>query len=351
MKKIIIIKYSAIGDVLRTTVLLPALKKKFPKSEIFWITEAKSRPVLENNPLIKGIYLEYELTDCFKKKEYDLIINLDEDFDACQLAGELKSKKLLGYYFENGKIVCTKGAKYWMAMSLLGGVNRDALKKRNKFTYPKIIFDIAQLSYSTDFKPIIHLRRKEKEFGLNFAKKHNIKLGYDYVVGINTGAGKRWPLKKLGIGKTSLLINKLLKKELKVILCGGEEEVERNSRILKACNRAVIDAGCNNSVREFASLISICDSIISADTLAMHISIALGKYTLAFFGPTPFQEIEFHNNGEAVVAPLGCTCCMKKVICEKKSNCMDLINENLLVDKVMFHKQRLNKKIGYEKSN
>ncbi|MDD5431398.1 MAG: glycosyltransferase family 9 protein [Candidatus Omnitrophica bacterium] len=338
MKKIVILKYSAIGDVLRTTAILPGLKNEFPGSEIYWITEAKSRPVLENNHFIKKVYLESELTEHFKKDRFDLIINLDEDYDACQLASELKGK-ILGYYLENGKIVCSQGAKYWMSMSLLGADNRDELKKANKETYQKIMYDIIELPYDSDFSSRLFLTAKEKEFGSSFAKKHKIDFHKDYVVGINSGAGKRWPLKKLEIKKIVLMINKLIDCGLKVILLGGEEEVERNQKILSLCSSKLVDAGLDNSIREFASIINICDSIVTADTLAMHISISLGKHTLVFFGPTPWHEIEFYGKGEAVFSNLDCLCCMKKIICEKKPNCMELINEDLIIEKILQHKQ------------
>lgn len=338
MKRIIILKYSAIGDVLRTTAILPGLKSRFPDSEIFWITEAESHPVLQNNPFIRETYLESELTEHFKKENFDLIINLDEDYDACQLANELKGKKL-GYYFKDSKIICSEGAKYWMSMGLLGGENKDRLKKSNKSTYQKIMYDIIEVPYNKNFRSSFYLTAKEIGFGKMFAKKNKINFNKDYVVGINTGAGKRWPLKKLEIAKIVLLISKFINKGLKVILFGGEEEVERNRKIKELCNRHVIDAGLDNSVREFASLINICDSVVTADTLAMHISISLGKYTLAFFGPTPMQEIEFYDNGEAIVPAIDCLCCMKKVICEKKPNCMELIDENIIFEKIMRHKR------------
>ncbi|PIU40254.1 MAG: glycosyl transferase, partial [Candidatus Omnitrophica bacterium CG07_land_8_20_14_0_80_50_8] len=50
--RILIIKLGAMGDVLRTTPLLPALRKKYPGSKITWLVEARCRGVLEKNPFI-----------------------------------------------------------------------------------------------------------------------------------------------------------------------------------------------------------------------------------------------------------------------------------------------------------
>src|ERR1051326_4629461 len=55
IEKILIIKLDAMGDVLRTTSILPSLKKKFPESHLTWITKKASLKILENNPLIDKI--------------------------------------------------------------------------------------------------------------------------------------------------------------------------------------------------------------------------------------------------------------------------------------------------------
>lgn len=337
-KNIVVIKFAAIGDVLRTTTILPALKNRYPGSAIYWVTTDLSRPILDNNPFIDAVYIESELTGEFRKRNYSMVINLDEDWDACQLASGLKGKKF-GYYLKNGRILATKSARRWMAMSLLGGRDRDSLKKNNKHTYQKLMCDIIEIPYRITFKPVLRLRLKEIKRGQDFARQHGIKIKKDFVVGINTSAGQRWPLKEMTIGKTTRLVDKLLNEGIKVILLGGEKERGRNRKIKEMSEKSLIDSGCGNSLREFASIINVCDAVISADTLAMHISIALGKCTVAFFGPTPVQEIEFYSMGTAIVPDMDCLCCMKKVICEKKPNCMDLLDEGLIVKKIIDYRK------------
>jgi heptosyltransferase-2 len=55
-KKIIVIKLGAMGDVVRTICILPVLKKKYPDSEIYWITRKESVEIIEGNPYIKRIF-------------------------------------------------------------------------------------------------------------------------------------------------------------------------------------------------------------------------------------------------------------------------------------------------------
>ena len=53
--KIVIIKLGELGDVLRTTPILEAIKAKYPDSEITWITEPESKEILEGNKLVGKI--------------------------------------------------------------------------------------------------------------------------------------------------------------------------------------------------------------------------------------------------------------------------------------------------------
>ena len=99
--EILIIKLGAMGDVLRTTSLVPALKEKYPNCKIDWVTKENSLDLLKNNSHIGDIFT-IEKTPELEKK-YDLGINFDDEESACKLATEAQKGKLIGAYTENGK--------------------------------------------------------------------------------------------------------------------------------------------------------------------------------------------------------------------------------------------------------
>jgi len=140
----------------------------------------------------------------------------------------------------------------------------------------------------------------------------------DLVIGINTGAGGRWQDKKLSIMETADLIDKLNNtikindKNIKLLLFGGPEEKDRNEKIRESVKTEVIDTGCDNSLMGFASLINLCDVLVTSDSLAMNIGIPLKKKIVAFFCPTSPQEIELYNRGIKIIPKKGCVCCYKK---------------------------------------
>jgi len=337
MKQILIIKLGAIGDVLRTTSILKPLKNKHAPCFITWVTKKESFGLLENNSLIDKLA---EINDkSLLKKKYYLVISLDDDYEACELASKLKKEELIGSYLDkNRNKTYTKSSASWFDMGLLGGPDRDDLKNVNKRTYQSILFEILGLK-DRDEGPKLILTKKDLEFEDKFAKKHGIKKE-DSVIGINTGAGERWELKRLNEEKTIELINELNKEtKAKLILLGGPEEKERNKRILSKVKNKIIDAGCNNSLREFSSIVNLCDLIITSDSLALHIALALKKKVVVFFGPTSANEIELYGLGKKVLPAREFLCFYKKK-CIHKRDCGDLIevNDIIIATKVLLKK-------------
>ena len=313
MINILIIKQSALGDVLRTTCILTGIKRKYPNSKVTWFTKKNALDLVKNNQYINKIVLYSKKgNENLKRENFDIVINLDEDYEACSLTTYFlnKKSKIYGYYIDKeNKIVPSKTAEYYFNMSLIGPKPmNDVLKKKNKKTYPELIYEIADLKYKQD-QPILSLTKKQKEFAKDFLRRYNLSKN-DFIIGINTGAGPRWPLKSLPIEKTAKLIEKLYKElNAKIILLGGYDQIERNNKIMTLAKVPIINAGCGNYIFELASLISICNTIVTSDSLGLHISLALKRNTVTFFGQTAPQEIEMYNLGIKVFKQSDCLGC------------------------------------------
>ena len=311
--KILIIKLGAIGDVIRTTSILPGLKSKYKNCKIDWVTKKESFDVLKNNNLVDEIYL-IDNDKKIKNKKYDLVVCLDDDLDACRLASGINSKKIIGAYLKNNQRIYTKNSSLWFDMGLLsrfGKQKADALKAKNKKTYQEIMYMILGLKYKKQ-EPILILDKESLQSAKKFIKKNKIKKS-GLIIGINTGAGGRWEDKKLSIEKTAELIDELNNKikNVKLILFGGPEEKERNEEIKKNIKTKIIDAGCDNSLMEFASLVNLCNVLVTSDSLALHVGVALEKKIVIFFGPTSSSEIELYSRGIKIIPKKGCLCCYK----------------------------------------
>jgi heptosyltransferase-2 len=299
---------------------LPGLKEKYPEAVIDWLTAQNAREILLNNPEISRILVWEEKPVL---GQYDLVIGLEDDKAVCDSVTQIKTKQLIGAFLKDGKQAYTPSA--WFDMSIISkkGIERaNKAKKANVITYQEHMADLLGIKVSPY---VFSLTEPEIEYG----KKVIQSLGQG-LIGVNTGAGQRWPLKSWGIDQTIKLIKRL---DRPVLILGGEEERERNQAIAAATGWP--DAGVH-SIRQFASIINQCQVVLTTDSLAMHLAIALRKPLVVLFGPTSAAEIELYGLGEKLVAPLDCTVCYRKA-CDLKPNCMD----ELSVDQVYSALTRL----------
>jgi heptosyltransferase II len=308
--EILVIKLGAIGDVIRTTSILPGLRKKYPGCSVDWVTKKESYGLLKNNEFLREVYLDTNAGRKIIRKSYDWVICLDDEDSACALASAIDCRKLTGSMIKDGKRCYTDDSSEWFDMGLIsrfGKEKADALKAKNKKTYQSMIYGILGLEYSHQ-EPVLNLGDKSRAFAQEFREKNKIVRG-QRIIGLNTGAGGRWEDKKLSVGQTLELINMLDGvPNAKIILFGGPEEKERNAEIKKDAKGRVIDAGCDNSLAEFASLIGLCDLLITSDSLALHIATALKKKIAVFFYPTSAAEIELYGRGMKIIGK-GKSCC------------------------------------------
>jgi heptosyltransferase-2 len=328
--KVLIIKIGALGDVLRTTCILPGLCEKYPNAHITWLTSPTAVTLLINNPYIDNVLTGDNFSSKSSlNKDFHFVVNLDDDFWACELAASVSLKRLVGAYTINGTRTYTENSAQWFDMSLIsryGKEKADDLKKLNRKSYPRILFNMLDIRPA---KPLLRIPNRERSFAKTFSKKH---LSADQqIVGLNTGAGTRWRFKQLGEEKTAELVDNLTNSlKVTVILFGGLEEQTRNQSIEELSTNNVVNSGYQNSLLEFASLIELCNVLITSDSLALHIASCVGVPVVAFFGPTSANEIELFNPGIKVVPKMGCLSCYKQD-CDFIPTCMDKISVNKLV--------------------
>ena len=84
---ILIIKLAAIGDVLRTTSLLPSLAQAYETRHVTWVTDESALPLLAGNPRIDRLLpFGFETVHRLLAEEFDLLICLDKEHRATALA-------------------------------------------------------------------------------------------------------------------------------------------------------------------------------------------------------------------------------------------------------------------------
>ena len=321
MMNILLIKLGAMGDVLRTTPLLTAFKKKYPDSKICWLVHAPCRGVLEKNPLIDSL-MDYsqESLHRLKTDRFDLSVNLDKEPEAIDAIMAVPSKNKMGFGRSPEGKLCALNALSDYAYRL--GIDDDLKFRKNQKSYQEISFEQVGLEFnheeyifSVDPAGAVRAGNYLRSLGVNLDNKDRL------VIGINTGSGGRFAGKRLPVSTTLELIEKFsTRMKALIFILGGQDEVERNRAISRGSKYPVVNTG-SHPIHDFAAIVRECDLVISGDTTAMHIAIGMKVPVVAHFASTCASEIELYGRGVKVVSGISCAPCYKKV-CPIDEQCM-----------------------------
>lgn len=295
-EQVVIVKLGALGDIIRTSYFLPAVRRDYPDAEIAWVVGEAGVDLLRFNPFVDRILMWPAASAVgHELRRVSRIYSLEEDQDILSWVASLGCSDVVGLHLANGEISYTHDVAEWYDMSLVSRFGREEADRRklsNQASHGQI--------FSTAFKapPVRYLPQGP---GRSTALGDGVVQGHEpteLLIGVNSGAGARWPSKALPIDETLRLIDalrnvRLLGKPTRVALLGGPEEVARHAEIVSALPPgSVLDLGNDNPLLDFAAKVRKMAYLITSDSLALHCAISQGIRNLAFFGPTSAVEID-----------------------------------------------------------
>jgi ADP-heptose:LPS heptosyltransferase len=264
--KILIIRFSSIGDIVLTTPVIRCLKKQLPDTEIHYLTKKSFSKIFEANPYIDRIhYLENDLDEiiaALKTEAFDYIIDLHKNLRTLTVKRALKKKS-----FSFNKLNIEK----WLLTALK--INQlPPLHIVDRYMQTVESFGVkndgAGLDYFIPAGDIV----KESDIPTSH------QAGY---IGLVIGAAhhtKKYPLHKLEAFCTAL--------DHPIILLGGKEDVD-NGNILSAIDPIKIYNACGKfNLNESADLVRRAKLIVSNDTGLMHIAAAFKRPVVSLWGNT-----------------------------------------------------------------
>ena len=339
-----LIKTGALGDVVRTTALVPGLRRLDPEVRITWITAPGALDLVRHHPHVaRAVSIDDPPDAPWRHDHYDWVISLDDGPDECRLASTLAASGARlsgGFETPDGRRVYTEDVEPWFGMGILrpaeqGGLTTaNALKAQNTRTVATLLYECLRLpgppGRTTIPVPETDLQRAS-DWLASVALTDQRPL-----VGLNTGAGGRWRFKSWGENQSAELARRLLDDSSAgaVIVLGGPAELDRNARIIAAAaHPAVIPAPTDLSLLAFTALLSRLDLLVTSDSLALHLAVSQDVPVVSFFGPTSAPEIELYDRGEKVVTPLECRCCYLKD-CDVRPHCMQTIDVSTMLSAV-----------------
>ncbi len=291
MEKVLIIKlgYSetldntlnlttSLGDILRTTFIL----HYFKGAEVSWLVDRNALPLLQGNSFIKRVLVYNNATmEKLKKEKFDTVVNLEKIPQICRFSNSLDARRYYG--FRPG------GKCFRYTLSGMKPVNLPigrTERRRNRRYWQEVL--AAALGRKWRKEPYI----------LGYEPEGKIK----YDVGFNWTTSNRWLNKAWPVPYWQRLEG----------LIGEKYSLSWQKG--------------KNNINKYIDWISSCRVIVTADTLGLHLALALNKTVIGLFGPTPHRELYAYGKGLFLFpdAPYKCMPCIKPY-CTKKSPCMAYI--------------------------
>ncbi|NUP88564.1 MAG: glycosyltransferase family 9 protein [Candidatus Sumerlaeia bacterium] len=330
-QRILVIKLAAMGDVLRTTPILPALRREYPRAHITWLTRPESRGLLRCNPHLDRLLVwGLDATLILEAIPFDLVLNFEKDLAALALAERLHVREHRGFRLTNHGTVGI--ADECAAEALRLGLDDHHKFHVNTKPMQQIVCEMAGLSWDGT---LYHYVPSPRTLAMrqSFAQMHP-ELAGKMVIGVSTGCGPGFPTKQWAMKNVLDLLKRLSERPGTVtLLLGGEREAEFNRRILQEAGGWVIDTGCHNTFEDFAGILLNCSAVVAADSMPVHLATALDVPAVALFGPTTPREVDLGPRGEKVVTDFECSPCYR-TRCDKSPLCMEAMGADLVAEAI-----------------
>jgi len=321
--KILIIRFSSIGDIVLTTPVIRCLKEQFSENvEIHFLTKKQYKTVIEYNPYLVKIHTieksTNEIIDELKLENFNYIIDLHKNLRSKRV---IKSLKCISFAFD-------------------------------KVNYQKWLLT----TFKIDKLPKAHIVDRYMETVKVFDVKNDNK-GLDYFIGesdkvnleelpvthqngyVAFAIGAQHLTKRLPIHKIISICKQINRP---IILLGGKEDVKAAKEITNAVGVNIYNACGKYSINQSASIVEQSKVLITHDTGLMHIGVALGVKIVSVWGNTvpAFGMYPYYpnNSGKYTIIEnnnINCRPCSKIGYdkCPKKHfKCMEDIDESLIVE-------------------
>ena len=329
--RVLIIKLDALGDVLRTASLLPAITARHDSPYICWLTRPEAVQLVK---MMQGVdevaALNVDGLARIASGNWDYVYALSNDYSTASLAMMAAPRHPpIGYSVRDGVLhPSNEAAARWLELAAF-----DRLKRANTEPYQKIMLGI--IGENAEFGP----PRLEVDDRLLEGARERVSRLFGTSnrrrVAINIGAGGRWPKKMLDARQISEYAAAASSRlDVDVVLVGGPAEASKAQAILELCgpNSPVRTALTADSLPEFVAVLSQADVLLCGDTLALHVATAIQLPTVCVIGPTSNAELADFGGLVAKTSVSGLDCLGCYGDCQKAQNCMSLFEIEQLVD-------------------
>jgi len=342
MKNILIIKLSAIGDVVQALPALEAIKKAFPESRVTWVVEEAAANILEGHPLIdtllvsgrkswltmlghprtarEGLQRIAAFLQALRATRYDIAIDLQGLFKSGVLIGLTRADRKIGFAGSRELSSCFLN-------------ERLPAYDRNKHALERYL-DVARYLGAREVSSSCTLPIG-RELPAMQQRLSAAGLTRKPLIIMNPVA--RWETKLWPEKNFAALADRLIaEKQVMIIFTGSRADHATISRILDMMDQHAENWAGETTLKELAALSSLADLFVTTDTGPMHVAAAAGAKVLALFGPTaPWRTGPYGPSHIVVRAGLDCSPCFKRK-CRSAIRCMGTISVDDVMGKILL---------------
>ena len=332
--KILIVRLSAIGDVVMASPLIRALRDKYPEAHIAWLVQPEAVPLLAANPRLDEVIVwpRGEWQRLWRERRYWQLLKAVHSFRRALRARGFDLVLDIQGLMKSGLLAWMSGAPERVGLGSREGsarlmtrvVDKPRGDKRIGSEYRRMA---EALGLNTEpFAMDLALSAGDQRFADGFIAEHGLSSGYAVICPFTTRPQKHW----IETRWPELAARLREETGLPVVMLGGPGDREAAARI--AAGKAdIVDAVGQTSLSQAAALISRARLLVGVDTGLMHMGIAFAVPTIAIFGSTcPYLDTG-RDDTRILYKALDCSPCRRRPTCDGAFTCMQEIG----VDEVL----------------
>ena len=296
--KILVLRFSSIGDIVLTSPVLRCLKQQLPAVELHYATKSGFADLVLHSPYVDKVHvLEDDLSDLIvrlKAERFDRIIDLHNNLRTSRI------KRALGV---PSKSFPKLNIEKWLLVNL----HIDRLPRTH--IVDRYLSTVSDLGIKNDDQGLELFLPAEREVDLSTLPEAH-RTGYTAMA-----IGAAHATKRMTPHKLIALANAIAGP---IVLVGGREDRTVAARIADAVGGRVFDATGRYDILGSASLLRQARSVIAHDSGAMHIACAFGRPVVSVWGSTvpafgmgPYQPQHPERVQRMEVKDLSCRPCSK----------------------------------------
>lgn len=359
MKKILVIRFSSVGDIVMTLPVAGALKELYGENcKIVWMTKKVYADLVTSNKFIDEVIYFEDFQDKWFRIIKEIVRNVNKWFNKKTFKNLTVIKNFLYLFPINKKL---SNYKFDMVLDLQGSIESSILSMSTRAMIRLIPWHVKNgaerfakqiIPPDTDNKheiekylDVVRFLSKDKlnkiSFGWDFnesdknllldiCKKNNIDLKKPYVI---LPLRTQWQSKNYPLEYWADIIKYFNKVGVIAVVCGTnlDKKYTEKLRDLLDSSYDFVDLCGKTTMKQLVLLINNAKLIISSDSGPMHIAYSLNKKVIALFGPTNPKLV--HPIGGAYILQIDkeCRCC-NKTHCPRDLECLKAIKPELVIN-------------------